>query len=162
MRYPGGSHLFILDGRPSHRIDFNRRIAEWVQRYASGTPARRPIDAAHWQRRLTALARKHGVPGAALGIQRDGEPICLSTGVLNTATGVEATPDSVFQIGSISKVWTSTVAMQLVDEGLIELDAPIIDVLPELHWEYGYPFVLTTIVMVCGWLYWRFRSKQWL
>ncbi|WP_370948020.1 serine hydrolase [Amycolatopsis sp. cg5] len=135
VRYPGGSHLFILDGRPSHRIDFNRRIAEWVQRYAvaQGTPARRPIDAAHWQRRLTALARKHGVPGAALGIQRDGEPICLSTGVLNTATGVETTPDSVFQIGSISKVWTSTVAMQLVDEGLIELDAPIIDVLPELR-----------------------------
>ncbi|MFD8495596.1 serine hydrolase [Amycolatopsis sp. NPDC059657] len=135
VRYPGGSHLFILDGRPSHRIDFNRRIAEWVQRHAvaPGTPVRRPIDAAHWQRRLTALARKHGVPGAALGIQRDGEPICLSTGLLNTATGVEATPDSVFQIGSISKVWTSTVAMQLVDEGLIELDAPIVDVLPELR-----------------------------
>ncbi|SDY08937.1 Dipeptidyl aminopeptidase/acylaminoacyl peptidase [Amycolatopsis xylanica] len=135
VRYPGGSHLFILDGRPSHRIDFNRRIAEWVQRYAvaPGATVRRPIDAAHWQRRLTALARKHGVPGAALGIQRDGEPICLSTGVLNTATGVEATPDSVFQIGSISKVWTSTVAMQLVDEGLIGLDAPIVDVLPELR-----------------------------
>src|SRR5919108_1301354 len=30
VRYPGASHLFILSGRPTHRIDYNRRIAEWV------------------------------------------------------------------------------------------------------------------------------------
>ena len=36
------------------------------------------------------------------------------------------------------------------------------DVLPELHWKYGYPFVLVIIAVVCGWLYWRFRQKQWL
>ena len=54
------------------------------------------------------------------------------TGVINKATGVEATDDSVFQIGSITKVWTATVVMQLVDEGKLDLDAPIVDVLPEL------------------------------
>ena len=54
-------------------------------------------------------------------------------GVLNKDTGVEATTDSVFQIGSISKVWTATVVMQLVDEGLLDLDAPISEVLPELR-----------------------------
>jgi dipeptidyl aminopeptidase/acylaminoacyl peptidase len=30
VRYPGASHLFILNGRPSHRIDYNRRIEEWM------------------------------------------------------------------------------------------------------------------------------------
>jgi dipeptidyl aminopeptidase/acylaminoacyl peptidase len=30
VRYPGASHLFILNGRPSHRIDYNRRVADWV------------------------------------------------------------------------------------------------------------------------------------
>src|SRR5581483_1467854 len=30
VRYPGGSHLFILNGRPSHRIDYNKRIEEWM------------------------------------------------------------------------------------------------------------------------------------
>ena len=30
VRYPGASHLFILNGRPSHRIDYNRRITDWV------------------------------------------------------------------------------------------------------------------------------------
>ncbi|MFF1912701.1 prolyl oligopeptidase family serine peptidase [Streptomyces sp. NPDC058239] len=28
--YPGGSHLFLLDGRPSHREDYSRRLIDWV------------------------------------------------------------------------------------------------------------------------------------
>jgi hypothetical protein len=35
VRYPGGSHLFILNGRPSHRVDYNRRIAEWMTKHTS-------------------------------------------------------------------------------------------------------------------------------
>lgn len=132
--YPGASHLFILEGRLSHRVDFNRRIVDWVEQHAGepGKPARVPLDTAHWRRRLAELARKHRVPGAALGIQLGEEQVLVSTGVLNKATGVEVTDDSVFQIGSITKVWTATVAMQLVDEGLLKLDAPIADVLPDL------------------------------
>jgi dipeptidyl aminopeptidase/acylaminoacyl peptidase len=28
--YPGSSHLFILEGRPSHRADYGRRLIDWV------------------------------------------------------------------------------------------------------------------------------------
>ena len=34
--YPGGSHLFPDEGPPSHRIDFNRRIVEWIEEHANG------------------------------------------------------------------------------------------------------------------------------
>ncbi|MBB4677841.1 CubicO group peptidase (beta-lactamase class C family) [Crossiella cryophila] len=37
-----------------------------------------------------------------------------------------------FQIGSITKLWTATLVMQLVDEGLVELDRPVRGYLPEL------------------------------
>jgi CubicO group peptidase (beta-lactamase class C family) len=138
--YPAASHLFILNGKPSHRIDYNRRIVDWLEQYAGDAdgPRRPRIDAAHWQRRLDVLAKRHRVPGATLGILRlrPGRPdelVEAATGVLNKDTGVPATTDSLFQIGSISKVWTTTVVMQLVDEGLIDLDAPITDVLPELR-----------------------------
>ncbi|MFF0516791.1 serine hydrolase [Streptomyces sp. NPDC004250] len=143
--YPGGSHLFPLDGPPSHLLDLNRRIADWVWRYAGDPagPARPPVDGAHWQRRLAALAARHRVPGAALGILRlsaDGvaRPECdelteAAHGVLNVDTGDPATTDSLFQIGSVSKVWTATVVMQLVDEGLLDLHAPLTEVLPELR-----------------------------
>ena len=35
VRYPGGSHLFILNGRPSHRVDFTTRVVDWVTRYTA-------------------------------------------------------------------------------------------------------------------------------
>ncbi|GAA3566688.1 serine hydrolase [Amycolatopsis ultiminotia] len=129
--YPGAAHVFIVDGQLSHRQDFNRRVLGWVEQYATQRP---PIDAGHWRRRLGELARKHRVPGASLGILRLGDerPALASWGVLNKATGVEVTEDALFQIGSITKVWTTTVAMQLAEEGLLDLDAPVADVLPEL------------------------------
>lgn len=135
--YPDDSHFFFVAGPPSHRVDLNRRVVDWVERYAGGT-GRARIDAAHWQRRLTELAERHRVPGAVLGILRvvpgrDDELVRAAHGVLNKATGVTATPDSLFQIGSMTKVWTATLVMQLVDEGLLDLDAPIVDVLPELR-----------------------------
>ena len=88
------------------------------------------VDIKHWQQRLALLADKHGVPGASLAILADGEVADTAYGVLNRRTDVEATPDSLFQIGSITKVWTATLAMQLVDEGLLDLDEPIVTYLP--------------------------------
>nr|WP_221375354.1 serine hydrolase domain-containing protein [Actinoplanes polyasparticus] len=91
------------------------------------------IDTAQWTRRLAELAERHDVPGATLGILHEGEIGEAAYGVLNLRTGVETTTDSLFQIGSITKVWTTTLVMQLVDEGKIQLDAPLIEVLPELR-----------------------------
>ena len=93
------------------------------------------IDAAHWQERLDKLAKETGVVGAALGILRlndDGpdELVQAATGLLNLNTGRTTTVDSLFQIGSITKSWTATVIMQLVDEGKITLDEHVKDILP--------------------------------
>jgi dipeptidyl aminopeptidase/acylaminoacyl peptidase/CubicO group peptidase (beta-lactamase class C family) len=150
--YPEGSHLFILTGPPSHRRDFNQRVVDWVQRYAGDAtgPRRARIDGEHWQRRLAVLAKRHRVPGAVLGILRvhaDGadELVQSAFGVLNKDTGVSTTTDSLFQIGSMSKVWTATLAMQLVDEGKLDLDAPIAEVLPELR--LADPDVTKTVTM---------------
>ena len=67
--------------------------------------------------RLAELALETGVPGAVLGVWADGRQTLTPYGVLSTRTGVETTADSVFQIGSITKLWTSTLVMQLVDHG---------------------------------------------
>ncbi|MET9263551.1 serine hydrolase [Amycolatopsis sp. NPDC004079] len=83
------------------------------------------------QENFAALLAKHQVPGAAIAVLAGGEVIDHSAGILNKGTGVESTVDSVFQIGSITKVWTTTLAMQLVDEGKLDLDRPVRDYLPE-------------------------------
>jgi CubicO group peptidase (beta-lactamase class C family) len=88
--------------------------------------------------RLTAVAARHGVAGASLAVLHRGEIVAeAATGHANRAAGVEATADTVFQIGSITKTWTATVAMQLVDEGKLDLDAPVREVLPELRLATG-------------------------
>jgi CubicO group peptidase (beta-lactamase class C family) len=75
------------------------------------------------EQRLDALARKHGVPGAAAGVMVGDEVTVCATGVTrDDAEGVPIGVDTLFLVGSITKVWTATLVMQLVDEGLVELD----------------------------------------
>jgi CubicO group peptidase (beta-lactamase class C family) len=85
------------------------------------------------QHRLDALARRHRVPGATLAISRGDELLDFATGVLNLRTQVPATTDSVFQIGSNTKIMTTTLIMQLVDDGKVELDAPVQDYVPSFE-----------------------------
>ena len=84
------------------------------------------------QAALDTLSRQHKVPGASLGIARGDELIELTTGVANINTGVPVTPNTLFQIGSNTKLYTGTLVMQLVDEGLIDLDAPVKKYIPDL------------------------------
>jgi CubicO group peptidase (beta-lactamase class C family) len=88
------------------------------------------LNAADWTTRLNELATEANVPGAALGIWSDGQEILAAHGVLNAATQAPVTTDSVFQVGSITKIWTATMIMQLVDEGLLSLDTTVSEVLP--------------------------------
>lgn len=83
------------------------------------------------QDRLETLRDAHGVPGASLAVLNDGRTSAVAAGILNLETDVEATVDSLFQIGSVTKVWTATLAMQLVDEGALDLDVPVRRYLPD-------------------------------
>jgi CubicO group peptidase (beta-lactamase class C family) len=84
-----------------------------------------------WAARLHDLAAEEGVQGAALGVWLDGREVAAAAhGVLNAETGVRATADSLFQIGSITKVWTTTMIMQLIDAGRLSLDTTVAEVLP--------------------------------
>ncbi len=88
------------------------------------------LNAANWTARLKELASRTGVPGATLGIWSGGQEILAAHGVLNSATKVPVTTDSLFQVGSITKIWTATMIMQLVDEGLLSLDTAVAQALP--------------------------------
>ena len=97
------------------------------------------------QERLDELAAKHKVVGAAAGIWSSGEQVVAATGTANLRSGVAVTTDTVFQIGSITKIYTATLVMQLVDEGLVELDRPVKTYLPDLR--LGDPGATETITV---------------
>ena len=82
--------------------------------------------------RLKTWCDRYRVAGATVAWMRGSEVQAAAAGVVNRNTGVETTTDSLFQIGSITKVYTTTLIMQLVDEGRLELDAPAVKYLPDL------------------------------
>ena len=70
------------------------------------------IDQQALQDRLQELATKYDVPGASLAVLTPDGVVTAAVGELNRDTGVEATTDSLFQIGSITKVYTAALVMQ--------------------------------------------------
>jgi CubicO group peptidase (beta-lactamase class C family) len=81
---------------------------------------------------FAALASKHRVPGAQFAIYHDGLTVAHEIGELEFGTGLRVARDAIFPIGSITKFFTATVAMILVADGDVDLDAPIRDYVPEI------------------------------
>ena len=79
------------------------------------------------------LLSRWKVPGIAIATWQDGEVREAAFGTANIEAGHPATPGTVFQIGSITKVFTATAVMQLVDAWRIDLDAPVVRYLPDFR-----------------------------
>jgi len=72
------------------------------------------------------LLHRYNVPGVAIAIvTKDGPPQILNFGVGDAATGAPVDDETVFQVGSISKLVTAIGVMRLVDAGTIGFDAPV-------------------------------------
>src|SRR6266478_3589972 len=66
------------------------------------------------------------IPGAILLLQQHGKPVYFECfGVRDPEAGQPMTPDTIFQIYSMSKAVTSVAAMMLVDDGKLALDDPV-------------------------------------
>ncbi len=74
---------------------------------------------------------KHEVPGVSWGIYQDGEVWVDGAGVTSVEHPLAVNADTLFQVGSITKTFVTLVIMQLVDAGLLALDAPVRSYLPE-------------------------------
>src|SRR5689334_9924969 len=67
---------------------------------------------------VQAEMRKEKIPGLSIAVVRNGEVVkAKGYGLANVELGVPATPDTVYQIGSVGKQFTATLAMMLVEEG---------------------------------------------
>jgi len=76
---------------------------------------------------------KHGVPGVSAAFYADGRTNIAASGLTNVATGVEMTSDAIMHIGSITKLINATILMQLVEEGTVSLDRPLLEYWPEFR-----------------------------
>jgi D-alanyl-D-alanine carboxypeptidase len=78
-------------------------------------------------------------PGIAIGLTHREQILHVSVfGLANTAAGLPVTPETLFQIGSISKSFTSIILLQLQEQGLLDVNDPVKKYLPwfEIQSEY--------------------------
>src|SRR5580704_3515023 len=95
-----------------------------------GFSARRLARMTSW---FEAQSQKGDPSGFVVGIVKDGKLAYLQpTGFEDHDKKIPMRPDSIFRIGSMSKQITSAATMMLVDEGKLDLDAPVAQYLPEL------------------------------
>lgn len=94
---------------------------------------------------LDDCMRRHRLPGASLSVLADGRVASAARGILNQRTGVTATTGSVFQVGSITKLYTATLLMRLIEQGRARLDSPVAEVLPAFR--VADPEVTATVTL---------------
>lgn len=83
---------------------------------------------------LQEIVDRWGIPGLGVGIVKDGEIVyARGFGVQSLATGVPVSPDSLFCIASITKCFIAAAVMQLVEQGKLHLDTPIVHYLPDFR-----------------------------
>src|SRR5215212_6419113 len=82
---------------------------------------------------VQAAMATYQVPGVAVGLIHEGREYTGGWGVTNIENPLPVDADTLFQIGSTTKTVTATVALQLVEQGKLDLDAPVRTYLPDLH-----------------------------
>ncbi len=102
------------------------------------------------------------VPGVAVGIWNDGKEELQGWGVTNVDHPLAVDGDTLFQIASITKTITATVIMRLVDQGKLDLAAPVRKYIPTFKLKDENAASLATVKHLVthtgGWLGDSFRD----
>jgi CubicO group peptidase (beta-lactamase class C family) len=81
---------------------------------------------------IETFLQERNVPSLCVGIVQNGDSAyARAFGMRNRSRGEPATLDTLYNVGSVTKVFTATLAMILVEEGVLGLDDPVMDFLPE-------------------------------
>ncbi len=92
---------------------------------------------------IKPVMEKNGIPGLAVGISVDGENHVFTYGVMSKSTGQPVTPQTLFELGSISKTFTVTLSTYAETQGKLSLSGKVEDYLPSMK---GKPFGDVTLM----------------
>lgn len=107
------------------------------------------------QQKVAELATELDVPGVSVGVLLDGEEHYAFHGVTSVENPLPVDENTLFQFGSTGKTFTATAIMRLVEQGHIDLDAPVRTYVPELKLKdedvAGRVTVLQLLNHTAGW-----------
>lgn len=85
------------------------------------------------QARVVEAAERMRIPGVAVGVYHDGAEDYVYHGVTSIANPLPIDAGTLFQIGSTTKTYTGTAIMILVEQGKVDLSAPVRRYLPDFR-----------------------------
>jgi beta-lactamase class C len=94
---------------------------------------------------IKPVMEKNGIPGLAVAISVDGENHVFTYGVMSKSTGQPVTPQTLFELGSISKIFTVTLSTYAEAQGKLSLSGKVEDYLPSMK---GRPFGDVTLMQL--------------
>jgi len=138
-------HTLGIISRELPRRDALRVTVAWVGllglaaaiapglRAAEPTPAPKPAKPTDYGKAIARLEQiadeelKRGlIPGVSIALVDDQQTVCArGFGLADKARRVPATPQTVYRVGSISKLFNAMAVMQLVEQGKLDLDKPV-------------------------------------
>ncbi len=103
--------------------------------FACAPAVRAQQDERRLESRLEPIIQKtmseNHIPGLAIGVVKNGRLIyAKGFGVARLGESRTITPASLFHMASVTKLFVATAIMQLVEQGKVELDAPVVKYLP--------------------------------
>ena len=108
-------------------------------------PPLTPQASAALEEFLAREVEQKQIPALSIALV-DGDRVIWARGfgLRDPERNLPASAETVYRVGSVSKLFTDIAAMQLVEEGVLDLDAPITQVLPEFAPEdpFGKPITL--------------------
>jgi N-acyl-D-amino-acid deacylase len=81
---------------------------------------------------VVAMMNRHGVPGGALAIAKDGKLVYAKGFGYADLAGPEAEPDTLFALASLSKPITAAAILKLIEEGKLRLDDTLLSFLKHI------------------------------
>jgi CubicO group peptidase (beta-lactamase class C family) len=87
--------------------------------------------ATHLRDQVAAYCESSKVPGYLAGVYHDGHQSVIAHGLANVATEAPMREDTGFLFGSVTKVLTTTLVLQQVEHGAVDLEERVITYLPE-------------------------------
>ncbi len=96
--------------------------------FAAGTDEARAMTPGELTEILRDGVARRNVPGAALGLWRQGDIDVVTAGFAELGTARPVTPHTIFRLGSISKIYTAMIALRAA---MAMLDRPIVEYLAD-------------------------------
>lgn len=78
------------------------------------------------------IMAEYDIPGLAVGVVLDGETHVFTAGLANPRAGTPVTTDTLFELGSVSKLFTVALAAEAEGDGLLSLDDTAGEHIPDL------------------------------